>query len=545
MAAEVQPLQNLRAPPGPAPLTPDQAYWKTFKSQLIHPSPHNAAITSITIPHQNPLGAQADIFAVTGGARVQIFNTKTRKLVKTIARFGVDDTARSGVLRRDGRILLAGGDSGVVQAFDTGSRAILKQWRGEHAHRLPVRLVRWNPTDLTGLMSCSDDRTVRVWELTEDVANWTGIGHEDYVRSGCYLPNQQGMVVSGSYDQTVRLWDTRQQRSVMTFKHAAPVESLLPLNSATIASAAGNVVSILNLSAGKPEHIIRAHQKTVTSLSLAQQSSRLLTGALDGHVKVHNTTSWEVVSGIKYPAPILSLAVVSSGTEDRHLAVGLQTGLLSFRTRIAGVEKTKARLKEKKYEALLAGEADEYERKQRKKDMRQGIQARDRGLGYDGKDADLLIEGNDRSKQSRKKWDQWQKSFRQTKYGLALDQVLNEQPGKAPKSSQDAITLLSALRTRSVLAEALANRDAEQLLPILRWCLKYVSYPRQVFLVHEVFTVILDLHSQKMADWSEDDAEGREVMKLIKRIEKRVRRGVDSAEKATNMIGMVQMLEAG
>ena len=542
MAAEVQPLPALRAPPGPAPLTPDQAYWKTFKNQLLLPSPHNAAVTSINLPDTNPTGAQADTFAVTSGGRVQIYSAKTRKLVKTISRFGVDDTARSGALRRDGRILLAGGDSGVVQAFDTGSRAILRQWRGEHGHKLPVHVVRWSPKVLTELMSTSDDRTVRVWDLTEDAAKWTGIVHEDYVRSGAYLPDQEGMILSGSYDQTVRLWDTRQDRPAMTFKHAAPIEHVLPMSSATVAAASGNEVSILNLTAGKAEHVIRSHQKTVTTLCTAQKSSRLLTAGLDGHVKTHNTTSWEVVAGFKYPSPVLSLAVVSQGSEDRHLAVGLQNGLLSLRTRLAGAEKSKAKEKEKRMEALMAGEADAYERKQKKKDLRQGIRARDRGKDFRGEGADIVITGNDRSRP--KKLQPWQRSLREGKYGLALDQVL--EPTADKFDNQDALTLLTALRHRSALRTALANRDEEQLVPILKWCLRYVNHPRRLMLVYDVLLMLLDLYSRRLGEWTESEGDdGKEVLNLVNKISKRVRGGVDMAHRAENMLGCLEVLEAG
>lgn len=541
MAAEVQPLPALRAPPGPASLTPDQAYWKTFKNQLLLPSPHNAAVTAINLPDNNPTGTQADTFAVTSGGRVQIYSAKTRKLVKTISRFGVDDTARSGALRRDGRILLAGGDSGVVQAFDTGSRAILRQWRGEHGHKLPVHVVRWSPKVLTDLMSASDDRTVRVWDLTEDAAKWTGIGHEDYVRSGAYLPNQEGMVVSGSYDQTVRLWDTRQDRAAMTFKHAAPVEFVLPTSNATVAAASGNEVSILNLTAGKAEHIVRSHQKTVTTLCTAQRGERLLTAGLDGHVKAHNTSSWEVVAGFKYPSPILSLAVVSQGAEDRHLAVGLQNGLLSLRTRLAGAEKSKARDKEKRMEALLAGEADAYERKQKKKDMRQGIRARDRGKDYRGEGADIVITGNERTRS--KNLQPWQKSLREGKYGLALDEVLEPQ---GEFNNIDAATLIMALRHRSALRTALAGRDEDQLLPVLNWCARYINHPRHLMLAYDVLLMLLDLYSHRMGEWTESEGDdGKEVLALITRISKKVRGGVDIAHKAESMLGCLEVLETG
>lgn len=552
MAAEVQPVVPIRAAPGPAPVTVDQAYWKTFKNQLLLPSPHNAGVTSITIPETNGSGAQADTFAITSGSRVQTYSSKTRKLVKTISRFGVDDTARSGVLRRDGRILLAGGDSGIIQAFDTGSRAILRQWRGEHAHKLPVHAVRWSPSVLTDLMSCSDDRTVRVWDLTEDAAKWTGIGHEDYVRSGGYLPGQGGnMVVSGSYDQTVRIWDTRMSsgRAALTFKFNAPIEDILTLNSSSLAAAAGNEVSVVNLIAGQAEHVIHSHQKTVSALASAQRGTRILTAGLDGHVKVHNAASWEVVSGFKYPSPILSLAVIPSAAgpdglrDDRHLAVGLQSGLLSLRTRLAGTEKAKVREREKKMEALIAGEADEYERRQKKKDLRQGIRARDRGKDYKGEGADIVITGNDRPRQ--KKLKDWQRSLRSGEYAKALDQVLPPDSGRKLFSKDEFLTLLTVLRHRSALRTALADRTADRLVPVMSLIHKYITYPAHVHLLYDVLLMILDLYSYKLGDWNEEDGSEKDVVTLIFKIKARVRQAADWATAAHRTLGMVDVLASG
>lgn len=546
MAAEVQPLPPLRAPPGPAPLTADQAYYRSFKNQILVPSPHNAGITSIVTPDSNLSGPQTDNFAVTSGSRVQIFGAKTRKVVKTISRFSIEDTARSGVLRRDGRIVLAGGDSGVLQAFDVGSRAILRQWRGDVAHRLPVHCVRWDPKQITEFMSVSDDRTVRVWDLTEDAPKWIGIGHEDYVRTGCYLPGQDGVVVTGSYDQTVRVWDTRQSdggtgRASMVFKLAAPVEEVRPLanSGARVAVAAGNEVAILDLVAGKVDHIIRSHQKAVTALATAQGGERLLTGGLDGHVKVHDSESWEVVAGFKYPAPVLCLAMVASSGDDRHLAVGLQNGLMSLRTRLARQEKVRAREKAKRMDALVAGEADAYERKQKKKDMRQGIRARDRGKSFQGEGADIVITGNERSRP--KKLSPWQQSLRQGKYALALDQVLGSMA-----NTDEVLTLIEALRHRSALRTALADRSEERLIPPLSWCYKHLTRPKCLWPTYEVLLQVLDLYAHRMGDWQEgEDEAGAKCLRMIDKIAKRVRQELDVAQGAFKTLGSLDLLEAG
>jgi U3 small nucleolar RNA-associated protein 15 len=53
-----------------------------------------------------------------------VYAPKTGKVVKTISRF--KDTARGAEFRKDGKLVVAGGDEGIVQVFDVSSRAVLR-----------------------------------------------------------------------------------------------------------------------------------------------------------------------------------------------------------------------------------------------------------------------------------------------------------------------------------------------------------------------------------------------------------------------------------
>lgn len=424
MAAEVQLVQPLKLPKGPSNLTSEQKYWNSFTSELrLDPSQHSSPVTHISIPPPPPsnlLSATQELFAVTTGSRVQIFSSKTRKVIKTISRFNVDDVAHSGNIRRDGRILVAGGDSGAIQAFDVKSRAILKTWK---EHKQPVWVTQWHPSELTNLMSCSDDRTVRLWDLPSDKSVTKFTGHQDYVRCGTFMPAQSGLLVSGSYDQTVRLWDSRAGgKAVMVFKHAAPIEAVLPMPSGTaVLATSDNVISVLDIVAAKPIHMLRNHQKTVTALSLANNGERLLSGALDGHVKVFETTGWNVVGGLKYPSPILSLSVIPSAKEDKHIAVGMQSGLLSIKTHLSGEQKILAREREKEMKALMDGKIEEYDQSKKRK-RGKGWEKRVRGKDFTGESADIIIDGNARGKISAGQ--PWAHALRAGQYAKALDMVL-------------------------------------------------------------------------------------------------------------------------
>ena len=458
--------------------------------------------------------------------RIQLFSSRTRKLGKTITRF--DDITHGSDIRADGRLLAVGDESGSIQVFETSSRAILKTWK---EHNQPVWSVKFSPTEATTLISCSDDKTVRLWDLSTQESVTTFRGHNDYVRSVGFMPGQAtGLLVSGSYDETVRIWDPRIPTSpVLTFKHSAPVENVLPMPSGTtILSAADNRITVLDIVGGKPLHVIRNHQKTVTSLCLASRDTRLVSGGLDGHVKIYETTGWNVVAGSKYSSPVLAVSVLSSGVgrEDKHLVVGMQSGVLSIKTRLSGLQKAKEKERQKEMKALLEGKLEEHDKKKSRKEL-SGVKKALRGRDFTGEGADIIIEGNPRT--TTKKLQPWEKSLRSAKYAQALDQVL------ATQDLTNIVTVLVALRHRSAMRDALSRRDPESLQPILDWVRKHIVDPRHVSICVEVGIVLLELYSGFVG-------QSKQVDSSIKRLHIEVRKEVDRAQQAWQTQGMLGLL---
>ena len=144
--------------------------------------------------------------------------------------------------------------------------------------------------------------------------------HTDYVRSGQVSSSNSNLILTGSYDATVRLFDARTGECEMVMggssgegggKNTAPVEQVLMFPSGTVAlSSAGPILRVWDLVAGG--RCIRAlsnHQKTITAMAFNGSTSRVLTGGLDQMVKVYDVSSYKVVHTMRYPAPILCLAV--------------------------------------------------------------------------------------------------------------------------------------------------------------------------------------------------------------------------------------------
>ncbi|KAI5808055.1 WD40-repeat-containing domain protein [Peziza echinospora] len=553
MAAPITPIAPAKLPThSSAGANPEQRFWHSFKAPLLIND--YAAISHI---HFSPLSPHD--FAITSSTRVQIFSSKTRKVTKTISRF--KDVAYSGHVRQDGKLLVAGDALGTIQVFDLNSRAILKTWS---SHKQPVHVTKWSPVSVTTVLSASDDSTVRLWDLpTGEILN-TFIGHQDYVRNAAFLPGGGGggagaMVVSGGYDGTVRLWDPRVPSSstddpeargsaVMTLTHPHPIDSLLPMPSGTtILAGAGPIVHVWDIIAAKPLVQLANHQKTVTALAFTQNSSlasdpstsaggsssstrRVISGSLDGHVKVYDTTSWKVVHGIKYPAPILSLGI---SPEEKHLVVGMHNGLLSIRTRTSGKEKVTSKKKEKEMSLLLAGLPAEALSSSKKQSA--ATQRRLRGTNYKGDDqltsAAATIVVDDRAAAPRLQ--PWEKDLRKLKYAEALDRVLT---AKTPALT--TLTVLLTLKHRSALRTALSNRDEATLAPVIKWLTKHIHRPEYVEVIVDVAMLVWEMYAHAVG-------QSPVVDELLVRMKNKVREEVGQSMLACKIGGMVGMLVGG
>ena len=231
--------------------------------------------------------------------------------------------------------------------------------------------MRFSPHSHGILCSGSDDTTVRLWDVAAGACATRHDGHTDYVRSVAGHEFSATTWASGSYDGTVKLWDSRVRGGRggcgMTLRHGAPVEQVAWLpGGSLLVSVGGQDVCVWDaLAGGKRLHKLRCHQKTVMCAHVARDggpppvsdehdddvfagfsrtagahksatdrtSPRLLTGSLDGHVKVHELDGFSVTHSAKYPGPVLSVAL---SPDAQVLAVGTANRLLSIRRRSRG-----------------------------------------------------------------------------------------------------------------------------------------------------------------------------------------------------------------
>ncbi|KAG1751551.1 uncharacterized protein EDB91DRAFT_1045336, partial [Suillus paluster] len=79
-------------------------------------------------------------YAVTAATCVQIYTPQTQKVTKMILCF--KDVAYSGNIHPDGKLIVAGDDTDLVQVFDINSHTILHTL---DSHKQSVHITRFSP----------------------------------------------------------------------------------------------------------------------------------------------------------------------------------------------------------------------------------------------------------------------------------------------------------------------------------------------------------------------------------------------------------------
>jgi U3 small nucleolar RNA-associated protein 15 len=490
-------------------------------------------------------------FAVTSSTRVQIYDSNTCSVKKSLSRF--PDVAYSGSYRgSDGKVLVAGCEDSKIRVYDLSSRVVLRTLVG---HTAPVKTVRFL-SEQRFLLSGSDDHSVRTWDMTTEQNLDVLRGHTDYVRSVVeHTDFNPFCFLSAAYDHTVRYWDRRLsnaqgQACVFTLNHGAPIEDLLVLpnhgQGDLLATAGENTVKIWNIrmasnsaaaasaaaasssQRGALLHRSSNHQKTVLSLTYDHSTDRMLSGGLDHMVKIYDmrpsltggaldsstprsslaTEFMSVTHSMKFAAPILSTAI---SPDSRVLVVGMADGSLSMRTRdISGVNKAASFLPPKNLaESLREDVAYSTPLPPARSEPRPGSRrffgrgaSFEPGKGLPSADDDAEATGEDLKiarvrRQRLAPYDVLLKGF---KYHAALDAAL------ATNRPTIVLSMLDELINRNGLVHALANRDAHALLPLMHFASKYLAHPAYAATLVDLVNLVLDLYAPLLGLVVEFDA---------------------------------------
>jgi WD40 repeat protein len=160
-------------------------------------------------------------------------------------------------------------------------------------HTHGVSAIAFSPDGAT-LASGSFDNTVRLWDVATGREQAVLSGHTSSVYDIAFSPDG-ATLASGSYDKTVRLWDvaTGRERAVLSgHTHGVSAIAFSP-DGATLASGShDNTVRLWDVATGRERAVLKGHTNDVGAIAFSPDGATLASGSYDNTVRL-----WDVATG--------------------------------------------------------------------------------------------------------------------------------------------------------------------------------------------------------------------------------------------------------
>lgn len=146
----------------------------------------------------------------------------------------------------------------------------------------------------TVVVSGSGDGTLRVWDLANGAEQFTLKGHSKSISALAISPDGR-TALSGSIDTQVRLWDLQLGKGRLLYSgHGSMITAvaITPDSRRAISADRDGNLAVLDLPEGLPVFAIKAHDRAATALVVSPDGRKFITASEDGTANV-----WELESG--------------------------------------------------------------------------------------------------------------------------------------------------------------------------------------------------------------------------------------------------------
>ena len=232
----------------------------------------------------------------------------------------------------DGKYCLTGGDDRRVCLWnpyrEPASELVpIKEYAMHSKQVLDVAVAH----DNASFASCGGDKTVFVWDVGSGLVSRRLMGHDQRVNAVAYAGVDCSVLLSASYDKTVRCWDCRSRsaKPIQVLSESADsVASVAASEHEVVAGSVDGCVRVYDLRTGRATSDTLA--QPVTHVALSHDSNCVLAGCLDARLRLLDKSNGQLLnqySGHANKAYKLTCclshddALVLCGSEDGALHV--------------------------------------------------------------------------------------------------------------------------------------------------------------------------------------------------------------------------------
>lgn len=159
-----------------------------------------------------------------------------------------------------------------------------------HGHHNAVVELHWLQ-DGERIVSCSPDRTVRIWDVQKGKEIKLMKEHDMFVNTCCPMQKGTPLIVSGGDDGCVKIWDLRNKRTSQTIWTHYPITAVSSALDTEIVYIGGidNNIKVWDLRKGEAVQTLFGHSDIITGLRTSPDATHLLSNSMDNTLRIWDT----------------------------------------------------------------------------------------------------------------------------------------------------------------------------------------------------------------------------------------------------------------